>query len=133
MKEYSLTVNEQQLQVIAKACELLYRTDMGQFNVLEEHLDNCGVSGDKYNREAAEQLLQSLKALTKPKIAARGQYLGIRSPELSEEAKICCDIEQVIRHTLACENNPQGGMQVYCREPTQYSNEPLPVLKKEVD
>lgn len=52
----------------------------------------------------------------------KGAYHGIHSRTITDNARIAYDIEQVIRHRLAWDRQPEGGFQVDFDEPARSSS-----------
>ncbi|MBD2505613.1 hypothetical protein [Anabaena azotica] len=118
----TLDLNDEQLTVISKACELFARIHMGQ-------LEEVAWLFSSLSEERYQELTETLKELNTlitqmPKQA----HFGIRSEQVPQIAKSAYDIHQVIQHHLAWKQNPQGGVGGNFDSPVQYSTIPLPTI-----
>lgn len=126
MPKYNLTLNEKQAEILIAALDLYSRIGIGQFedvlNVYDRNL--------KLDYEVREQLRRDLN---KAKIAAghppNGSY-GIHNPEVRDEFRTAFDIQQVVRHRIAWDRKPEGGIQVNFDTPRQIGTEPLAEISK---
>lgn len=125
-------LSESQTQVLKESLEFYTRIHLGQLEAMEElfrfrgpienrgdydlseHLDNC---------EQALAHLQEAKRLLTGLHPHQSKGLG-QSSHL--EANIAFDLMKVVRHRLAWERSPEGGMQVCFDDPylLNYSGEP---------
>lgn len=124
-KKFTITVNEQQAQLLVNALDLYSRVGLGQF-------EEVGVV--YYNAMTSFGLPDRLReAFITAKIAAghpsNGSY-GIHSPEVHDKFRNAWDIQQVIRNCLAWDRNPKGGFQVNFDEPRQIGTLSLPKMEK---
>jgi len=79
---------------------------------------------DKYKvANFARDLLNVVRALVTGFPA--GASYGIHSPEVDDRARQAYDIQQVIRHRLAWDRNPEGGITVNFDSPMRTSTEQL--------
>ena len=126
MAKYNLTLNEKQAEILVAALDHYSRIGIGQF----EDVLNVYDRNFKLNYEVREQLRH---ALDKTKITAghppNGSY-GIHNPEVRDEFRTAFDIQQVVRHRIAWDRNPEGGNQVNFDTPRQIGPEPLAKMSK---
>jgi len=125
MKEiYQLTISEKQARVIMDALELFTRIGIGQLQEVLRHpqYQNKIFDDEKVYRESVVLLDQIKKILTGH--GPNSSY-GIACTEVHDDSNIAYDLLQVIRHRLAWDRNPKGGIEVYFNRPIQYSKEEL--------
>jgi hypothetical protein len=111
MKKYSLEVTEKQSEVLCAALEMYSRVQTGQFWAMAEPW--------YFNHDNHRQLydaLDALKPIIFPELPHNG-YHGIHSPKVADEAQMAWDIQQVIRHRLAWDKTPEGGIGVSFHDP----------------
>ena len=122
--------------MINTALELYSRIGMGQ---LEEILQHCVFPNEKKpddeqmsfyeKREDARRELERIKcalwALPHPHA-----YWSISSMEIHDSNRVAWDIQQVIRHRLAWDNEPNGGWTVQFDRPMRYGGQPLPRIER---
>ena len=125
---YTITFIESQLQEIITAIDLVGRLQMGQTEML---IEPYGVFGNRIKHKDVPQLedaVNTLKDIIFPEIS-RSSYYGIYGDKTAGSAKVLYDIQQVLRHSIAWHNNPQGGHTVDFGDPLQASqNQPLPTV-----
>jgi len=105
MKNYTLTINEQQANVMAKALELYARLGCGQIDALEYH-------AEIQNRMMLHMKISEIDRIRNTFTDLRAwlfglyhnQAHGIRSEEILESNRVAYDIHQVIVHRLAWDN-----------------------------
>ena len=110
---YRLTLTGKQAFYIQKACELYERIHAGQWFAISELLP-C--KKDVYEWEVE----RALKTFVEPLI---------NKDKLKFE-RISGDISRVIRHRLAWDIEPQGGITVNFSKPFEMSGEPLPKFEQ---
>ena len=125
---YNLKLNEAQMRVIEKALDFYSRILCGQIEEVDRVLmyDARQVS----HRSCLYWHLEDFKKAAFPELGVHTSY-AIGSPETPEGAKIAYDIQQVVRHVLAWDIHPEGGILVSFQEPEQLSKEPLPKAEAE--
>lgn len=120
-KKYNLEVSEEQVQTISLALDILSRLEGGQ-------LERCfSMIPWKYqeNQDEANALLEKLQMLL---TGMPNGSLGIGN--ISDQAKCAFDLHHVIRHHLAWERNPAGGVTVDFHKPLHKAREPLAKISK---
>lgn len=122
----NLEINEEYINLLISILDFYSRIVIGQF---AEILYSCIFGWDSsivlnIKREKIQKILNSIKH----KLSI-GSF-GIYSKEVSEEAKIAYDIQQVIRYRLAWDNNPKGGITVNFDEPMRCSNIDFPKIER---
>ena len=120
--KYQLTISEKQARVIISALDFFSRIGIGQ---LEEILRHPQYANIIFNNNATYKVCKEL--LDEPKrlltnFPPNASY-GIGNPEVHSDCTISYDLMQVIRHRLAWDNNPEGGIQVSFGKPMRFSNE----------
>ena len=134
-KTYTLTVTENQAQIIAYAVELMSRIQMGQWTEFVDWLPHQG----KFCRHSLREQLQPAMAehfrKTKPAgmfypIDGWGSHYGIYSEFTPDMARTAWDLQKVIEHRLAWDRNPEGGFTVDFDGPAHAGEEPLAVMKQ---
>lgn len=123
--KYSLNITKQQAEIIIKALDLYSRIGMGQIiEVLDHHT----------NRIKPEQAIIIYNKLNEIKPMLTGlptnSYYSISSDQISNNYRIAYDLQQVIRHRLAWDGNPDGGFGVNFDAPMNYSQIPFATIKK---
>lgn len=112
--KYLLEINEEHAKVIIEALDVFSRIHMGQLNIIAEQLNfsNFFNKTNIHNTDFRKKI-DELKAIIG--LSSSG-HLGIRSEVVHEDAKVAYDIQQIIRHKLAWDKNPQGGYSVDFQE-----------------
>jgi hypothetical protein len=133
MKNYTLTINEKQADVLVKALDAYSRIHLFQLedvaNVLKWH------NRKVYDLDEKEIPIENLSGLTDALLDLKAEFLncprnashGIYSQKISELARISYDLQQVIRYSLWC-NDPEKEKHrhtVCSNEPIRASKEPL--------
>ncbi|BAT56567.1 hypothetical protein NOS3756_55790 (plasmid) [Nostoc sp. NIES-3756] len=120
----TLDLNNEQLAVVSKACELFARIHMGQ-------LEEIAWLFSSLPEERYQELTETLKELnTLITQMPKQSHFGIRSEQVPKIAKSAYDIHQVISNYLAWKQTPQGGVGGYFDSPVQYSTIPLPRISE---
>ena len=127
-KTYTLTMSEEQSQLLVKALDLYSRIGIGQFEEILDVYDPLHRLVPVEAKDTARKLLDSVKAVYGH--PANGSH-GIHNPEVRDEFRAAYDIQRVVRHRLAFDRHPEGGFQVNFDEPWQISERPLPSIKSE--
>lgn len=104
---YTISITEDQAQVIADACDLLARVHMGQLEAVRYALEYQ--IHDTEKMALFDAVLRGASAFIHP-FGRSGSY-GINSPEIHERARVAFDVYQVIKQRLLSdrgEKNPRG-------------------------
>lgn len=120
MKKYLLEIDEEQAKVLVRACDLLSRVHGGQLDTIVHVLltgGGCANGGCTIDHLTPIQIntLQDTLGSLRPLLPQQ----AIMSPKISDEARTAYDLQQVIRHRLAWDNNPDGGATVDFNTPMQ--------------
>ena len=130
---YNLKINKKQLKVISKALDIYSRIGIGQVDEILWHpsvakkmwVKNNNLTENKINHKLVRKMLDDIKKIVwnyDP-----NTYGGISMAE--EDDKVAYDLYQVIRHKLAWEEKPEGGITVNFHEPMKWSKEELAKIK----
>lgn len=125
-KMYQLNIDEDQAHVLIRALDVFSRIGLGQFEeVLDVYDRPC-----RLDLEQREEIRAGLKAA---KLAAghpsNGSY-GIHNESVRGEFRDAFDLQQVIRHRIAWDNNPKGGIQVHFDEPRRIGDLPMATIRE---
>jgi len=123
---YVLTLTPEQARVVSRACELFTRLHIGQLNELTWELLDLSRKDFCECRDAAEPLLLMIRRLYFPDLILPGASYGVGKNLVSDRA---WDVYQVIRHALAWQEHPEGGVTVDFHTPFSVANEPLPICE----
>ena len=119
--KYRIEVNEEQAKIISLALDIFSRIEAGQL----EWVFSMIPWKYRENLESAEPMLKELQLLLTG--MQRGN-LGIGN--VSNSARIAFDLHQVIRHRLAWDKEPKGGMGVFFDPPMKWSDQPLAEIEQ---
>jgi hypothetical protein len=119
-KRYVLNINEKQLAFLCEAVELHARCCIGQ---LSDVAFKCYM-GDMETDEFCE-IRDDLERVGKKVQNSKSRASGLRKTR----GCYTWDIYEVVRHELAKSHKPDC-MCVWCDEPSQTSDEPLPSIKE---
>lgn len=123
---YQLFITESQAQVLVDALDLYSRIGSGQLEEVSHILRlNPGIQHEKV--AAVEGLA---KEAANCWMGRAGGRHGISSEKIHDVFRVAWDLQQVIRHRLAWDRNPKGGIQVNFDEPLKSSREPLASIKR---
>ena len=123
-KRYKIEVTEKQARLISRALDIVSRLEAGQFEELIYRFE-WPYAGKRY-RESCDTTLEILKyQLTG--MSTNGN-LGITM--VSNDSRMSYDMHQVIRHRLAWDGSPLGGMSVDLHEPMKYGDENLATIEE---
>lgn len=133
-RKYTLELTEEQAAVLVRATEALARIGMGQFHyaILDNTTHMPGYQDVDRHCEAREHLKQVTDLLGQPTFYQNG------GPSIHNEAKMpnafrtAWDLSQVVRHQLAWDRTPEGGIGVHFHEPLRTGDEPLPRISKQL-
>jgi hypothetical protein len=130
--KYTLHLTERQARVIVDALDLFSRIGMGQLKEVAYVLRQNPLPSSDPDLEARTTLLSEIRdkldTLSRYWMKGPGFY-GITSKSISDRFRIAFDIQQVIRHRLAWDRNPQGDITVDFDNPTKTSEEDLPKIE----
>lgn len=126
---YTLTLSKEQAEVVSRATEFLARVQMGQLeDVYYQLLDGQKLKDlHRTQQQTVRQLLADAALII---TGHRGATLGIHTEAVPDSARTAWDIYQVVRHVLAWERQPEGGIQVSFDEPRSVNNKPLATMEK---
>jgi hypothetical protein len=115
-----------QATIVEMATEIYSRIHMGQLDCIAcpNLVDDCT------NMCKLSNALRDLEPLVTG--LGKNLYYGIESRKVSERAKIAWDLYQVVRHRMAWDMHPKGGLGVCYDEPYQVAKEKLPTMSKSV-
>lgn len=125
---YNLKISKKQAEIISKALDFYSRIGCGQMSEVLWHpsvakkmwvKDSNNLTENQWNNKVISQLLDNIKKIIwgyEP-----NEHGGITMAE--EDDKIAYDLHQVIRHKLAWEETPEGGITVDFHKPMKYSEE----------
>ena len=119
-RKYRLTLTDEHLYAILRGTEFFERIAMGQFREILDVVDPQ-FKLSREERDQGEQLLTLARRYLMPDLRSDNSFFGIRSPELTPEASICYDFLQVVRHRLAWDAHPEGGITINFDEPMRTS------------
>jgi len=91
---YTLTLSKEQIRVINHALEIMVRMGLGQIHTAVDLCYLFQTKDPKKVKNLCDELQKELTGLES------GTSWGIHNKEISEDYRIACDIEQVIRHQL---------------------------------
>ena len=126
-EKYQPSVTAAQARGGQDACECYMRLLMGQLHMVADFA--WKEMGDRHQDQRA--LSDSMRALG-PLISQRGLNgsKGIFNPTLHNDAKVCHDVNSVIRHRLSWDEHPEGNsMSVWFDEPMKAGTDPLPTIE----
>ena len=129
---YRLTISRHQAHVINSALDLYARLHMGQVDELA-YLYRALANKRGLSAEATDAIDVHCTILSRLVGPASGGYYGIAHQLVSDTARVATDIKQVVRHRLAWDREPSGGMTVDFDQPHAYGNEPLPTIDRLTD
>ena len=123
-ERYELSISEKQARVMVDALDLFSRIGIGQLREVLRHPQyERVILRDNESYKYCERLLDQIKKLLTG-FGPSASY-GIACPEVHDDSNIAYDLLQVIRHRLAWDRNPKGGIEVYFDRPIQLSKEEL--------
>lgn len=135
-KSYTLHLTEKQARVIVNALDLYSRIGMGQLKEVAYVLRQNPLPKADPELDARITLLSDIRdrldTLSRYWMNGSGYY-GITSKSISDVFRTAWDIQQVIRHRLAWDRNPKGGITVDFDNPMVTSEEALPKIEAKED
>jgi hypothetical protein len=125
----SVEISEKQARIIISALDFYSRIGIGQFREIVSAFSWWQRDEQWLNhRDEVERLIHDAQ-FNLTGMPFNASY-GIFSPEVPESAKIAWDIQQVIRHRLAWDRNPKGGMTVDFDTPMKSSTKDFPTIEE---
>ena len=140
---YTLELTSRQVSTLRRACEILSRLHMLQFDMVLEEVMYSKQCYDRIKKHHGTDGMHSifrlikdtgnfLKSLLSPDLD-RNAYYGIRNENTSEDTEIAYDIQQVLRHCQSWEEVPpekdyKGFLGVSYDSPMKFGTEPLPKI-----
>jgi hypothetical protein len=107
---YTLEVTEKQLQVISQACELLSRTQIGQWMEAFRLLPKSPHASWETVHAISDAIKRLMPSILEGGIDGAHSSLGIGHPALPESQAVSWDLHQSIRHCLAWDNAVKEGL-----------------------
>lgn len=126
--KYNIVVDEAQARILVEALDLYTRIGIGQFAEVVR----------VYNYEwktpipAVDRLVDVMNAAKHVIGFGPGASHGIHSPDVHDVFRRAYDIRCVIRHRLAFDRTPEGGLGVDFDTPRQIGELPLPTISHAV-
>lgn len=105
-----LTFDQADGSLLQSALDLYLRLHMGQFKEAASILRYQANTDCQAVIGAAERVLAWAKSVVTP--LRGGSYYSLHGPDTAEAGKVAGDLNQVLRHRLAHDANPNGGWQV---------------------
>jgi hypothetical protein len=126
-KTYTLTMSEAQTGILVRALDLYSRIGIGQFEEILRVYDPISSLVPIEAGDSARKLLDAVKAIYGH--PANGSN-GLLNPEVRDEFRAACDIQQIVSHQLALDHNQgKNDYTVDYYEPRQLSQLSLPSIK----
>lgn len=119
--KYTLEVNDEQAKVISLALDIFSRMEGGQLEWVFSMIP--WKYYDKF--ESAKPMLRELQLLL---TGMQNGNLGIGN--VSDSARIAFDLHQIIRHRLAWDREPQGGISIFFDPPMKWGSQPLATMEQ---
>ena len=120
-----LTLNESQADVLIDALDFYSRILMGQIG----EITTIFPYGSITRNARVDSLISMLKREMFPELED-GSYFAAHEPRVGN-GRVAYDIQQVLRHAIAWEHHPSGGIQVIFDNPLRCSDEPFPIVSIE--
>lgn len=130
LRTYNLTVTKGQAQILKDALDLYSRVGMGQ---MEEMLFVAVRSVRSFKIDVVKYIKaqEDLKRVRTTLMGRPHTYKPILSYDVDDRFRVAYDLLQVIRHRLAWDQNPEGGITVNFDQPWKTSSEePLATIAK---
>ena len=127
-------LSEKQAQTLVDALDLYSRIRIGQLEMLTEmarmgeipHKEALSVSESIARAEQADVLMREVKNLMTG--LAMNASFGILGEKAPEAARVAWDMKKSIRHRLAWDRQPEGGMGVDFDDPSLLHSTPDPIV-----
>lgn len=123
---YVLKLREEDARIVSRACEFYTRLHIGQFDELVFELMQMQPGDDSFSqkREIAQSLLMTVRSLMFPELPP---FAGAsHSAGHTEKDGRAWNVYQVLRHAIAWNNHPEGGVTVDFAAPLNSAGFPLP-------
>lgn len=130
-KKYLLEVSARQARTIVQAMDLMARVGMGDIGEVMQYVPEPS-HHPRYSDEdiKARDYARSLLREAQKNLLGMWHHYGLTNREVCEAARIAWDIKQVVRHKLAWDRDPNGGITVDFNEPLRTSlEEEFPKIK----
>ncbi len=111
VRESEICLDDEDLVLMATACEMLMRLHTGQWHIALEALAWC-------DRAARQSIMDELRHYARASV-------GLTDRAISEDARIAGDLHQVLRRAAAYRRRPEGGRTVEFDTPLRTSYETL--------
>lgn len=128
--KYTLTMDEEQAQMLSKACELYARLKAGQW---EELLQLCLEWKDPLFRnkyDAALIPLLDARKIVYPELHGVGHSYGVGK---LGDADLVWELHKVLEHRISWTRHPEGGMGVNFDAPISFTGHDLAVCTVETE
>uniref|UniRef100_A0A6M3ISR5 Uncharacterized protein n=1 Tax=viral metagenome TaxID=1070528 RepID=A0A6M3ISR5_9ZZZZ len=128
MKKYKLEITEKQAKIITQSLNLFSRIGMGQLEEIINHPQWIFTVDNQYDRDIIKNSINTLKK----HLCNLDSYssFGIYQEEVDDINRVAWDLQQVIRHKLAWDRNPKGGITVDFGVPMKSSKEDLAKIEE---
>lgn len=123
---YVLKLREEDARIVCRACELFTRLHIGQLDELVFELMKYQEGDDDFSqkRDIAKSLLMSVRSLMFPELPP---FAGAsHSAGHTEQDGRAWNVYQVLRHAIAWNNHPEGGVTVDFAAPLNSAGFPPP-------
>lgn len=126
---YTMTFTREQIENVARACEVYGRLRNGQFSELTLELSlNPHKQARKFDRDQVDLTFVAARHAIFPELSPNiGHHYGVGHDYIAD---VAYDTYEVIRHALAYHDHPEGGIGVDFREPMCWANKPLPKIEE---
>lgn len=121
-------LTEHEAGTLVSALDMLGRLHLGQHWTLVEAVAWWRVFPRDQDTPNVRQVLEGAAQYLTGLPLHASWAMGYR--ELDAEAQVAYDIQQVIRHRLAWDRTPEGGITVDFDPPRKWSREPLPAIQR---
>lgn len=130
MSKWQLTLTDTQAIIIKDALDMYSRVGMGQIKAILDHPDITERLLDKGHSRWGE--VGDTLDVFKQEVfdLDKSGYYGIFSEDIKECNREAWDVQQVIRHGIAWDKYPEGGLGVSWDTPFQASKQDLPEFIK---
>lgn len=122
--KYNIVVDEQQARILVAALDLYARIGIGQFTEVVRVYNYAW----KMPIPMVDRLVDAMNGAKLVIGFGPGGSYGIHSPDVHDVFRRAFDIQCVIRHRLAFDGTPEGGLGVDFDEPRQIGELPLPTI-----
>ena len=125
---WNVTLTDEQLQTVMRACEFYTRVRLGQFSEISYETLRGQISSDDYckRRECMDKLLMYARKQAFPELDGFGHSYGVGYDKIADRSWM---VYQVLRYAKARKDHPEGGINTNFDRPINYLNEPLPTCE----